>query len=143
MNDAEFLAAALVGFEHKRSEIEEKMAELRRRIGGGAAPVPKAEAAKKRTMSAAARRRIAAAQRKRWAAVKKQAKVGKTHRRVLGASGKGKNTYLKRIVKELPGAAAPKAAKKRTMSAAARKRIGEATRKRWAELRKKKAGKEE
>jgi hypothetical protein len=66
VSDPEILAAALVGFEHKRSEIEEKMAELRRRLGGGAAPVPK-----KRTMSAAARRRIGAAQRKRWAAVKK------------------------------------------------------------------------
>ena len=109
MNDAEFLAAALVGFEHQRSGIEEKMAELRRRIGGGAAPA-KAQATQKRTMNAAARRRIGAAQRKRWAAVKKAQ------------------------VEKVPS----KAAKKRTMSAAARKRIGEATRKRWAEFRKKK-----
>jgi len=38
VSDPEILAAALVGFEHKWSEIEEKMAELRRRIGGGAEP---------------------------------------------------------------------------------------------------------
>src|SRR5712692_8763419 len=59
------LEPALFGFEHQRSQIEEKMAELRRRIGGRAATV-KALATKKRTMSAAARRRIGAAQRKRW-----------------------------------------------------------------------------
>ena len=72
MNDAELLAAALVGFEHKRAEIVEKIAELRQRIGGGAAPGPKAQATKKRTMSAAARRRIGAAQRKRWAELRKK-----------------------------------------------------------------------
>jgi hypothetical protein len=108
VSDGEILAAALVGFEHQRSEIEEKMAELRHRIGGEAALVPKKGATKKRTMSAAARRRIGAAQRKRWAALKN-----------------AQDTK-----------AAP--VKKRAMSAAARKRIGEATRKRWAAFRAKK-----
>ena len=50
------------------------MAELRRRLGTGAAPsgsaddsAPEAAPKRKRRMSAAARRRIALAQRKRWA----------------------------------------------------------------------------
>jgi hypothetical protein len=74
-SDEEFLAAALVGFEYRRSEIEAKMAELRRQLGGrgtrdGNAPISEAAPAaapKKRKMSEAARKRIAAAQHKRWA----------------------------------------------------------------------------
>ena len=147
--DTELLVAALFGFEHQHSEIEKKMAELRQQLGGRAAPVQKKQAPKKRTMSASARRRIGAAQRKRWAAVKKNAKVGKTHRVLLGASGKGRSTYLKRIIRESPGASVidptgalhisrrpGKTKAKRTMSAEARKRIGEATRKRWAAVKK-------
>ena len=76
LGDAEFLAAALVGFTHKRSEIEAKMAELRRELRGrggrdGNAPIAEPTPAtpqRKWTMSAAARKRIAAAQHKRWAA---------------------------------------------------------------------------
>ena len=81
MGDADFLAAALVGYEQQRSEIEGKIAELRRQLGGRAvrAAVGSSDgtrpAAKKRTMSAAARKRIAAAQRKRWAAYKKAKKA--------------------------------------------------------------------
>ena len=105
------LAAALIGFEHQRSEIEEKIAELRRQIDGRVAePAPE-----RGRMSAGGRQRIAAAQRKRWAALKKGRVATK--------------------------AAPKKAAgRKRTMSAGARKRIGEATKKRWAAFRAKKAG---
>jgi len=123
MTDAELMAAALIGLERQRSELEEKMAELRRQIGAGAGRRPGRPARvsaevdsgavppNKRTMSAAARRRIAAAQRKRWAAIKK-------------------------------AEAAPKPApapKKRRISAAGRKRVIEATKKRWAEFLAKKA----
>src|SRR5438874_2263136 len=79
LSHAEILEAALIGLESQRSELEEKMAEVRRQIGDrrdgqparksvgvdSAEPIPK-----KRTMSAAGRRRIAAAQRKRWAQLK-------------------------------------------------------------------------
>jgi hypothetical protein len=103
--DAEFMAAALVGYDQQRLEILEKMAELRRQLGGrrvdaavgsldGTRPVRK-----KRAMSAAGRRRIAAAQRKRWA------KFHKTQE---------------------PVATKPA---KRKMSAAARKRIRASTKK--------------
>src|SRR2546428_13328351 len=79
MSDAELMAAALIGLERQRAEIEAKMAELRQRLEGGAGQAARKSAEvdsgaatpKKRTMSAAARRRIAAAQRKRWAAIKR------------------------------------------------------------------------
>jgi len=116
MSNAELMTAALFGLEHQRSDIEGKMADIRRAIRSTDLTKSAAMPTRiKRTMSAAARRRIAAAQRKRWAAVKAQG------------------------TKAAPAKAAPK---KHTMSAAARKRIGEATKKRWAEFRKKKAGKE-
>ena len=118
--DADFLAAALRGFEQQRSEIEGKIADLRRQVGrrgatdssgmwsGGAS----APAGKKRTLSAAARERIAEAQRKRWAAARQGSK---------------------------PSSAKKPAAAQRRMSAAARKRIADAARKRWAAFRANKA----
>jgi hypothetical protein len=110
--DAELLQAALAGFEHRRTEIEQKMADLRRRIDGGgraAAPVPTPATHKKRTMSAAGRRRIALAQKKRWALLKADEKAKKTAK-----------------------ATQPK---KRVISAAGRARMGAATNRRWAAWR--------
>lgn len=113
--DTELLEAALIGFQHKRDQVEQKIAELRSRIGGYPASGPAATAAsgasasKKRTMSAAARRRIALAQKKRWAAYKAEHGT--------------------------KAVAAPKA-KKRIISAAGRARIVAATKKRWAAYRK-------
>src|SRR2546422_790546 len=113
--------AALIGLGRQRSEIEEKIAELRRQIGARPVrrpgrPVRKtagvdsgAPAVKKRTRSAAVRRRMADAQRKRWAKIKKAQ------------------------------TAEAKPVKKRKLSAAGRKRIIAATKKRWAEFHAKKA----
>jgi hypothetical protein len=116
--DTEILEAALIGFQHKRDQIEQKIAELRSQIRGTpasrpapAAAAPGASVPKKRTMSAAARRRIAMAQKKRWAAYK-------------AAQG--------------TKAAAPKQ-KKRAISAEGRARIVAATKKRWAAFRKQEA----
>jgi hypothetical protein len=77
--DRATLEAALVGYQQHLQQIEAKMAELRRQLGGApaAAPVAKqarqaAPAAKqKHRMSAEGRARIAAAQRARWAKAKK------------------------------------------------------------------------
>jgi hypothetical protein len=73
--DTATLQAALVGYQHQRDEIDGKIAELRKRIGGrgnGHVTVATPDTApQKRQMSAAARKRIAAAQRKRWAAFHK------------------------------------------------------------------------
>jgi len=72
--DKSILEAALVGLEQQKSEIDAKMAEIRRRLRGlPAAAAGKSESAEpapraKRVLSPAARKRIAAATRKRWAA---------------------------------------------------------------------------
>ncbi len=76
--DADMLTHALLGYEHKKAEIEEKIREIRSRLGKGKtsyssadepeAPAEKpANGRKRRTLSAEARKRIAAAQKKRWA----------------------------------------------------------------------------
>ncbi|HLY18853.1 MAG TPA: hypothetical protein VKR61_16595 [Bryobacteraceae bacterium] len=114
--DPELLHAALIGLQHKLGEIDQQIADLRRRLGAQPAhqaPVPAAKAGgRKRTMSPAARRRIALAQKKRWAAYKAE--------------------HLK------PAAPKPAAKKpaKRVMSAEGRARIIAATKKRWAAFRK-------
>jgi hypothetical protein len=126
--DSELLAAALFGYEQQRSEIETRIAELRRQLGGSWASVPTGStdgarpAPKKRTMSAAGRKRIAAAQRKRWAEYRK-----------------GQAPAAKKKTVAVQKAAAPSA--KRRMSATARKRIADAQKNRWAEARAKKAPK--
>jgi hypothetical protein len=72
--DRETLEAALIGFEQKRSEVDQKITELRLILNGrepqadGAAPLKLRH--KRRKMSAAARKRMADGQRKRWAKVR-------------------------------------------------------------------------
>jgi hypothetical protein len=111
--DSSILEAALIGYQHERDQIDAKIAEIRRQIGGQTpqASAPEGESPRKRVVGAAGRKRMAAAQRKRWAEFKK--------------------------AKE-----APAPAKKRRLSAAGRKRIIEATKKRWAEVRARKAAAE-
>jgi hypothetical protein len=86
--DVETLEMALVGFEQKKLEIDEKIRQIRSLLGGGSSVAavnsPKAgvkaeaPARKKRTLSASARKRIALAQKKRWAEHrKKQAEAAK------------------------------------------------------------------
>ena len=108
--DSSILEAALIGYQRQRDEIDARMAEIRRQIGGQTpqASAAEGEAPTKRAVGAAARKRMAAAQRKRWAEFRK--------------------------AKE-----APAPVKKRRLSAAGRKRIIAATKKRWAEVRAKKA----
>jgi len=77
LHDPELLAAALVGYEQQRFEIETRIAELRRQLGERPVRVAVGSSdgthptSKKRMMSAAGRKRIAEAQRKRWAAARK------------------------------------------------------------------------
>ena len=75
MLDASLLHAALVGYEQRLVEIDHRIAEIRKQLGGRAKPpVAGSETGMpKRVLSAAARRRIGAAQRKRWAAHRKAA----------------------------------------------------------------------
>ena len=99
--DTELLQAALIGFQQKRDQLEQKIADLRSQIGGNAAsrPAPAAAASgaaapKKRSMSASARRRIALAQKKRWAAYKAEhgtkTAAPKPHKRVISAAGRAR-----------------------------------------------------
>src|SRR2546423_15429373 len=70
--DRSILEAALRGFEHTGAEVTQKIAEIKRMLGGGASTGTETQGAPRRTISASARARMAAGQRKRWAAVKKQ-----------------------------------------------------------------------
>jgi hypothetical protein len=81
--DTETLEMALVGFEQKKVEIEEKIRHLKGLLTGSPVSSPKKSAGpkakeaaeparKKRTLSAAARKRIALAQKKRWAEHRKK-----------------------------------------------------------------------
>ena len=69
IHDHALLEAALIGYRHQAAQLAEKIADIRRQLGGKAPSAePKAAApTKRRSMSAAARKRIAAAQKKRWA----------------------------------------------------------------------------
>jgi hypothetical protein len=117
MSHIEMLRMALIGYEAEQHKIDQKIAEIRNKLGGGgprqvpSAPVTTEGAKHRRKISASARARIAAAQRKRWAAFHKQ-------------QGAGAMPVEKKVL-----------AKKRTMSAAGRRAIAEATKKRWAAYR--------
>jgi hypothetical protein len=72
--DNALLEAALIGYQHQADQLAEKIADIRRQLGGKspsatpkAAGTAAAAPGKKRSMSSAARKRIAAAQKKRWA----------------------------------------------------------------------------
>ncbi len=63
------MEAALIGLQQKQTEVEARIAELRRRLGHQTADTTAASERprKKRHLSAAARKRIADATKKRWA----------------------------------------------------------------------------
>ena len=70
-NDASLLRAALVGYQSQLSQIDNAIADLRKRIGEkGDWKVAKPRV--RRALSAAARKRRADAQKKRWAAFHSQ-----------------------------------------------------------------------
>lgn len=83
-HDQNMLAMALIGYESEKKRIDERIAEIRAKLGSGkaaraATPDTGAAAPKKRRkLSAAARKRIAAAQKKRWA----------EHRKATGQASK-------------------------------------------------------
>ena len=83
-HDQSMLAMALVGYEVEKKKIEERIKEIRARLGSGklaarAAVTEAGEAPKRRRLSKAARKRISAAQKKRWA----------EHRKAAGQAAKG------------------------------------------------------
>jgi hypothetical protein len=87
--DQTLLEAALIGFEQMRRTIEEKIGDIRQRLGfGGGTKTAAPGQHARRPLSAAARRRIAAAQRKRWAAAKAKAKPAAPKRTMSAAARK-------------------------------------------------------
>jgi hypothetical protein len=103
--------AAIVGFEHQKTLIDNQIAELRAMLNGiPAETAATAEPAKpqRRKRSLAVRRRMALAQKERWAKIKGEA---------------------------APQAPAPAAKPKRKLTAAGRAAIVAATKKRWAAVR--------
>ena len=69
--DSSLLEMALVGYEIEKKKIEDKIREIRAKLGGRRVSAPGMQPAgddqpKRRKLSAAARKRIAVAQRKRW-----------------------------------------------------------------------------
>jgi hypothetical protein len=106
----EIIAAAIVGFEHQKTQIDHQIAELRSMLTGPTetATTPEAPAPKRKKFSAASRRKMAMAQKARWAKIKGEA---------------------------APQAPVPAPKPKRKLSAAGRKAIIAATKRRWAAVR--------
>ena len=75
--DRSTLEAALIGLQLQLEQIDKKMSELHRQLGGSSSnqKIVKRPSRERRAMSAAARKRIAAAQKKRWAEYRKQRKA--------------------------------------------------------------------
>ena len=74
--DKSMLAMALVGYEVEKKKIEDRIQEIRNKLGKVTAKVRGAltsnnDRPKRRKLSVAARKRIAAAQKKRWAAFRR------------------------------------------------------------------------
>jgi hypothetical protein len=75
MSDTSILETALIGLQHQLTQVDTKIAEIRRKLGIRAPRVisPIAQPArKKQKLSAAARKRISEATRKRWAAYRRK-----------------------------------------------------------------------
>jgi hypothetical protein len=75
INDASLLQAALVGYQNHLEQINEAIADIRKRLGQGSGGSGVQQGRVRRELSATARKRIAAAQKKRWAAFHKQKKA--------------------------------------------------------------------
>src|SRR5215510_15502726 len=92
--NSDILAAALIGFEVQKTQIDTKIADIRSLLEGGSTTAAAASDSgkSKRKVSAAARRRMAKAQRLRWKKIKQvdaPAQTGTAKpKRVLSASAR-------------------------------------------------------
>jgi hypothetical protein len=109
-HDADFLSAAIIGYQEKLKQIDAHIANLRQRLHiAGPPSVASAPVRKKHKISRQGRARIAAAQKKRWAAVKK-AKVAISA--VPATKPAAKKTAAKQAAKRVAGRLPVKAAKR-------------------------------
>ena len=78
IRDRDLLEAALIGYEHMRMAVEQRITQLRVMLNGngrqtGAVPASEPTVRRKRRRSSAAtRKRMAEAQRKRWSKIRAQ-----------------------------------------------------------------------
>jgi hypothetical protein len=87
--DVELLQAALVGYQHQDTILEQRIAEITLELGGrGGHPDAAAGAKPKRVFSAETRRRMAEAQQKRRAGAKRPGRTAKKKKRHMSAEGR-------------------------------------------------------
>ncbi len=108
------LEAALVGLQHRREEIDVKVAELRELIaklssGDAGHAAGRRPGRRARVLSAAARARIAAAQKKRWEAFRKS-KTQQGKAKATGSRKKAKPRRRTAAKRRVAAPAAPPAA---------------------------------
>lgn len=119
--DGSLLSAALVGYQARLQELDERMAEIRKELGGRTSGVVTGDGAKpKRQLSATALKHISEAMKKRWAAyraakkkaAKKAAPAKKAVVKTAAAKRKLSAAQKAALVANLAKARAAKAAKK-------------------------------
>jgi len=74
--DHTVIEAAILGFQHQKTQIDSQIAELRAMLSDGSTPTaatPEAPTGKRKKFSAASRRRMALAQKERWAKIRGEA----------------------------------------------------------------------
>ena len=81
--ERELLEAAIIGYQSKIVELQQRMTEIRIRLDGhssaaNSATHPKPVRPQKRTMTAAAKRKLSLAAKKRWAQLRRQHPKAKT-----------------------------------------------------------------
>jgi hypothetical protein len=115
------IEAAIVGFEHQKTQIDSQIAELRAMLSGGppeSAITREAAPGQRKKFSAAARRKMALAQKARWAKIKGESErqapapaQAPKPKRKLSAAAKAK------LAANLKKARAAKAAKAKSAAA--------------------------
>jgi hypothetical protein len=118
------IEAAIIGFEHQKTQIDNQIAELRSVLTGpaGIATTSEAPTAKRKKVSAVARQRMALAQKARWAKIRGEAepRVPTTPeapkaKRKLSAAAKAKLVANLKKARSAKAAKAKAAATKKTV----------------------------
>ena len=81
--ERELLEAAIIGYQNKIAEMQQRITEIRMRLGGHSSAVNSANHSKpgkppKRSMSAAAKRKLSLAAKRRWAQLRRKHPKAKT-----------------------------------------------------------------
>jgi hypothetical protein len=85
--DYSLLEAALIGYQHQRELLAQKIAEIQGQLGNST-ETESDTGPRKRVMNTAARKRIALAQKKRWAEFHKTKGAAPAKKRMMSAEGR-------------------------------------------------------